>query len=403
MDKQPWIRPRIVVFAFYALSILSTVQLSGAIYVLSTGIIDILCVWELTLWIISSFLSFVFLGFHLFLARRYQKPWFRRIWKNNLTRTCLIILSLTTISWLATFVLGLIIALRPRKKLLRRPNNSGWDKASDYKFQEASFAPPLLALVVAVFLCWVCRVTGRLFSESLQGTHDTLNDQEDQVQLSRKPSIGEVETYSHTPPEPFSQDPDDFFCWSPQCATPQTRAFPPTPSHFQTQMRPEPHEWSSSPQPYSAVSRNPTMREISSIYSHANSPSSSTHSRHANSMNSTRDIYRHTTMKKISSASTAPSAPKVSQLFRRNSLHGFQRGQKPSRPSSRPSMPPAAFWRYAAERRAGEASPVSLQCWQLESDGRKREPSMCRYPIITSRPVSAATAKKGYIIAITGR
>lgn len=237
-------------------------------------------------------------------------------------------------------------------------------------------------------------MTGRLFSESLQGTHDTLNDQEDQVQLSRKPSIGEVETYSHTPPEPFSQDPDDFFCWSPQCATPQTRAFPPTPSHFQTQMRPEPHEWSSSPQPYSAVSRNPTMREISSIYSHANSPSSSTHSRHANSMNSTRDIYRHTTMKKISSASTAPSAPKVSQLFRRNSLHGFQRGQKPSRPSSRPSMPPAAFWRYAAERRAGEASPVSLQCWQLESDGRKREPSMCRYPIITSRPVSAATRQK---------
>lgn len=53
MDKQPWICPRIVVFAFYALSILSTVQLSGAIYVLSTGIIDILCVWELTLWIIS--------------------------------------------------------------------------------------------------------------------------------------------------------------------------------------------------------------------------------------------------------------------------------------------------------------------------------------------------------------
>lgn len=234
-------------------------------------------------------------------------------------------------------------------------------------------------------------MTGRLFSEPLQGTHDALNDQEDQVQLSKKPSIGEVEIYSHKPPEPFSQDPDDFFCWSPQYAAPQPRAFPPPPLHFQKQMPPEPHERSSSPQPYSAVSRNPTISEMSSIYSHANSTSSSTHSRHANSMSSTRDICRHITMKKVSRASTAPNAPKVSQTYRRNSLLGFQRGQKPSRPSSRPSMPPAAFWRYAAERRAGEASPVSLQCWQLENDGRKREPSMCRYPIITSRPETAAT------------
>lgn len=53
MDRQPWIYPWIIAYAIYALAILSTVQLAGAVYVLSTGIIDILCVWELTVGIVS--------------------------------------------------------------------------------------------------------------------------------------------------------------------------------------------------------------------------------------------------------------------------------------------------------------------------------------------------------------
>lgn len=53
MDKQSRICPWIMIVTFYALATLSTVQLVGAIYVLSSRTIDILCVWELTLGVLS--------------------------------------------------------------------------------------------------------------------------------------------------------------------------------------------------------------------------------------------------------------------------------------------------------------------------------------------------------------
>ncbi|MCJ1426178.1 hypothetical protein MMC29_004081 [Sticta canariensis] len=296
--------------------------------------------------------------------------------------------------WLATFIIGWVIALRPKRSLRRQPLNSGSDNISDSKFQEAGFVGPLLALVVVFFLCCVCGVTGQLFSASLQGTQDPLIDQEDQDQLSRKHSIGEVEAYSHEEPETFGQDPGDGFGWLSQCATPQIRVFPPTPPHFQTQMRPEPIEWSSLSQPYSAVSCNPSVRTTSSIYSHARLSTSSVHSRNANIPSSTSDIFLDTKTKYASGAmdpSTVLNVPRISQKYRRDSLHGSQRGGKPSRPSSRPSMPPAAFWRYAAEKQAGAAFPGSFSNWQSNSHSKKREPSICRYPIITTRPESALT------------
>lgn len=221
-----------------------------------------------------------------------------------------------------------------------------------------------------------------------------LIDQEDQDQLSRKHSIGEVETYSYKEPETFGQDPDNGFGWLSQCATPQIRVFPPTPPHFPTQTRPESIEWSSPSQPYSAVSYNQSVRTTSSIYSHARLSASSAYSRNANIPSSTSDIFADTKMKNASSAmdpSTAPNVPNISQKYGRSSLHGSQRGGEPTRPSSRPSMPPAAFWRYAAEKQAGAASPGSFQNWQSDSDSKKREPSICRYPIVTIRPESALT------------
>ena len=155
-----------IAYAIYALAILSTVQLAGAIYVLSTGIIDILCVWELTVGIVSvrntkilgcassiadlrvlqSVLSFLFLGFQLSLARRYRKTCLRHTQRCNLSRACLTLLSLTMLLWLATSVIGWIIALRPKRSLRRQPINSGFDNISDSKFQEAGFVGPLLAL-----------------------------------------------------------------------------------------------------------------------------------------------------------------------------------------------------------------------------------------------------------------
>lgn len=237
-------------------------------------------------------------------------------------------------------------------------------------------------------------MTGQLFSASLQGTHDPLIDQEDQDQLSRKHSIGEAETYSHEEHETFCKDPDDGFGWLSQGATPQYRVVPPTPPNSQTQMRPESIEWSSLSQPYSAVSCNPSVKTTSSIYSHTRLSTSSAHSRNANIPSSTSDIFLDTKEKSVSSAmdpSTVPNVPRISQKYRRVSLYSSQRGGKPSRPSSRPSMPPAAFWRYAVEKQAGAALPGGFQNWQSDSHSKKREPSICRYPIITTRPESALT------------
>lgn len=231
---------------------------------------------------------------------------------------------------------------------------------------------------------------------SLLGAHDTFNDPDDQDQLSKEHSIGEVETYSHEQPEPPTQDPDDSSYWSPQCATPQSRVSQPWPPYFQAQIRPEPQEWSSSSQPNSTVSRNQIVRTISSAHSCARSSSSSTHSREANSRSSTSDAFRHSNMKNASSAmnTSTPSWLKVSKKYRRTSLRGFQHDGTPSRPSSRPSMPPAAFWRYAAEKQAGRASSRRLQSAQIDIEGTEREPSMFRYPIFATRPEAATTLNK---------
>lgn len=233
-----------------------------------------------------------------------------------------------------------------------------------------------------------------MFSVSLQGTHD---DGEDQDQLSRKLPTYEVEAYSHEQPEPFRQDPDNIFCWSSPCVTRPVRVFPPRPSHFQIPIRPGLHDWSSSPQLHSAFSRNPTVRTISPTYSYARSSSSSTHSRNINFLSSISDVFRHNRKKNASSeidTSTVPLVPKVLEKHGRVSLYGFQRGGKPLRPSSRPSMPPAAFWRYVAEKQAGRASSGMLPSWQIDSDRKKREQSTCRYPIIATRPEKAITRNK---------
>lgn len=138
-------------------------------------------------------------------------------------------------------------------------------------------------------------------------------------------------------------------------------------------------------------------QKVSSIYSHGRSSSSLTHSRYTNSLSSSSDLFRHTKTEDAFTAmdtSATLTVPKILENYRRNEFDGSQHGGQPSRPSSRPSMPPAAFWRYAAEKQASRASSESLQSWQLDSERRKREPSICRYPIIPTRPETAATCNK---------
>lgn len=229
----------------------------------------------------------------------------------------------------------------------------------------------------------------------MQGPQHSLDDHDERDQLSRKLSVSGLDAHSRKQPEPFRQDLDDYFCWPPRRASPQIRVLPPTPPPFQTQTQPGLHEWSTS-QPHFVDSRNQIIRTMSPIYSHAKSSSNSAPLNHANSRGSSSDILRHFKMENVSSAmdtGTASDMPKISENPR-SSAHSPQHAGKPLRPISRPSMPPAAFWRYAAEKQAGRASPGRLQSWQFNSDERKREPSICRYPIIPTRPETAVTRKK---------
>ena len=53
----------------------------------------------------------------------------------------------------------------------------------------------------------------------------------------------------------------------------------------------------------------------------------------------------------------------------------------PTRPESRPVMPPAAFWKYAIEKQSVDMpSPGILQRWQLEGDRRSLPSSIGRSP-----------------------
>lgn len=85
-----------------------------------------------------------------------------------------------------------------------------------------------------------------------------------------------------------------------------------------------------------------------------------------------------------------PEVPKIPQQFRWHNRNNSWADPKPTRPESKPSMPPAAFWMYAAERQTREALPGSLQSWQVNSDGRRFDPSIKRPPISAKGPEKAA-------------
>ena len=58
-------------------------------------------------------------------------------------------------------------------------------------------------------------------------------------------------------------------------------------------------------------------------------------------------------------------------------------GRTPPRPESQPGMPPSAFWRYASAHAAYTPTPAGAVRRHLcQYDERKREPSMCRYPLL---------------------
>lgn len=60
----------------------------------------------------------------------------------------------------------------------------------------------------------------------------------------------------------------------------------------------------------------------------------------------------------------------------------------PTRPESRPVMPPAAFWKYAIDRQSVDTSPGILQSWQLAGDRRSLPSSVGQLPPLPPLPKS---------------
>ena len=78
--------------------------------------------------------------------------------------------------------------------------------------------------------------------------------------------------------------------------------------------------------------------------------------------------------------------PQLPEMHHRSSIQSLSDNQKPSRPSSRPSMPPSAFWHYVVTQQTQVSSPGTLQSWQRESDEREREISAYPHTIISVSP-----------------
>ena len=85
-----------------------------------------------------------------------------------------------------------------------------------------------------------------------------------------------------------------------------------------------------------------------------------------------------------------PNSPKFPRNYRPQTYQGPLIDAKPARPGSRPSMPPAAFWQYAADQQTRGISPGRLQSWQIDRDKKRRESSISRYPVVPTIPHKAA-------------
>ena len=76
-----------------------------------------------------------------------------------------------------------------------------------------------------------------------------------------------------------------------------------------------------------------------------------------------------------------PQVPKIPQKFYHHNRNNSWADAQPILPESRPSMPPTAFWIYAAEQQTRGASAGKLQRWQVNSHEWRDDPSLSRYPI----------------------
>ena len=182
-----------------------------------------------------------------------------------------------------------------------------------------------------------------------------------------------------------------------------------TPTKSQTNLLPASINHPPSPQidgmaAHSSLERSVTAAtSSSSVYSRSMSPSTlsrgpSMLSSLPSTLSSFSSKSRSSTIK--TSTSSRPSIPAIPEKYLHKS-HSLRNGGSPPRPGSRPAMPPADFWMYAraAQQKQNDLEersqrilprlPPKLRARAHSDSAAKRDPSLCRYPLLPTSPEKA--------------
>jgi len=146
---------------------------------------------------------------------------------------------------------------------------------------------------------------------------------------------------------------------------------------------------------------SPSM--ASSSYSRSTSPSNISVAHQPSTISSASEHSRYRAVqdypRRIMMTSSKPDVPPIPQKYWRKSP-GLDNVARPARPGSRPRLPTAAFWEYASEQQKfGFPALRGSTSWTDMSDSTKREPSMCRYPILPTTPPKSLKPEKSRIVS----
>lgn len=141
---------------------------------------------------------------------------------------------------------------------------------------------------------------------------------------------------------------------------------------------------------------------LSSFYSRSTSPSSLSITRPPSAMSSASEHSRYGRLQdspgRTFMTSSKPDVPPIPWKWR-PTAPGLHMVDRPSRPGFRANLPPAYFLEYASEsQNLGCPALRGSTSWTETTDSTRREPSMCRYPILPTTPTKRLTTNKSRIV-----
>ncbi len=141
---------------------------------------------------------------------------------------------------------------------------------------------------------------------------------------------------------------------------------------------------------------------LSSFHSRPTSPSSFPITRQPSTLSSASEHSRYRPLRdsprRMVMTSSKPDVPPIPRKWRRAAPGGLFTVARPARPGSRPKLPPAGFWDYSSQQQHFEVPvPRGSTSWTDMTDSTKREPSICRYPILPTTPPKSLTPDKSRI------